>query len=67
MEQEENMLTETIPATTNQKSIDGMHRSYYQAIDVIIRRRSINGRFEQDDLALLMTIEQILDLVRPMM
>ena len=27
---------------------------------MIIWRRSINGRFEQDDLALLMTIEQIL-------
>ena len=59
-----NKLTETIPTTTrNQNDIDGMRRSYYEAIDVIIR--SINERFEQDDLALLMTIEQIL--VRSMM
>ena len=58
MGQEENMLTETIPTTRNQNDIDGMRRSYYEAIDVIIR--SINERFEQDDLALLMTIEQIL-------
>ena len=47
-----------VSVTTNNANIEQMRRSYYEAIDAILT--SLKGRFEQEDLSLIRTIEQIL-------
>ena len=60
MESEEGMLTKMLytTGTVHSGSVDDMRQSYFEAIDVIVE--SINRRFEQEDLTLIKTIEQIL-------
>ena len=60
MESGDSMLTETLhtTGTVHSGSIGDMRQSYFEAIDVIVE--SINRRFEQEDLTLIKTIEQIL-------
>ena len=60
MESGDSMLTETLHTTwtVHSGSIGDMRQSYFEAIDVIVE--SINRRFEQEDLTLIKTIEQIL-------
>eukprot|EP00112_Aurelia_sp_Birch-Aquarium-sp1_P022111 Seg612.2 transcript_id=Seg612.2/GoldUCD/mRNA.D3Y31 product="hypothetical protein" protein_id=Seg612.2/GoldUCD/D3Y31 len=51
-------LDKAINDKADDGSIDQMRRSYYEAIDVIVQ--SVNERFEQEDLSLVKSIEQIL-------
>ena len=60
MESGDSMLTEMLhtAGTVHSGSIGDMCQSYFEAIDVIVE--SINRRFEQEDLTLIKTIEQVL-------
>ena len=60
MESGDSILTEMLhtTVTVHSGSIGDMRQSYFEAIDVIVE--SINRRFEQEDLTLIQTIEQIL-------
>ena len=56
----EMMVTQglNVSFTTNDASIEQMRRSYFEAIDAILT--SLYEQFEQEDLSLIRTIEQIL-------
>ena len=60
MESGDSTLTEMLHTTetVHSGSIGDMRQSYFEVIDVIFE--SINRRFEQEDLTLIKTIEQIL-------
>ena len=58
METGESIPTDRLPTTWSTTSNAEMRRAYFQAIDVIVS--SITDRFEQRDLSLLKSIEQIL-------
>ena len=60
MESGDSMLTEMLhtTGTVHSGNIGDMRQSYFEAIDVIVE--SINRRFEQEDLTLIKTVEQIL-------